>query len=190
MATSNHTQMAVLGGLSIAPMTGYALREEIRDTLGHFWAESFGQIYPALTELERAGMIERVDVDGRSSKFRITAEGTSRLRELLAEPPQTAQPRDGILLRVFFGRQLGVEACRRLILDSRAQAEEQSAELNAIRENLETAADEDSPFILITVLAGIHRAQAAIAWADQALSVLDGLALRSERQKSSTEEQS
>ena len=38
MAASDQTQMAVLGALSIAPMTGYALREQIRDTLGQFWA--------------------------------------------------------------------------------------------------------------------------------------------------------
>jgi DNA-binding PadR family transcriptional regulator len=27
-------------------MTGYAVREEIRQVLGHFWSESYGQIYP------------------------------------------------------------------------------------------------------------------------------------------------
>ena len=59
MARSEQTQTAVLGALSVMPMTGYALRNEIRDTLGHFWSESFGQIYPALAELERQGLVER-----------------------------------------------------------------------------------------------------------------------------------
>jgi DNA-binding PadR family transcriptional regulator len=33
---SSQTQTAVLGALSIEPMTAYALREAIRDVLGHF----------------------------------------------------------------------------------------------------------------------------------------------------------
>ncbi len=45
---TNQTDTAVLGALSVMPMTGYAVRESIRDVLGHFWSESFGQIYPAL----------------------------------------------------------------------------------------------------------------------------------------------
>ncbi|WP_411722563.1 PadR family transcriptional regulator [Mycetocola sp.] len=50
MARSDQSQTAILGALSIMPMTGYTLREEIRDTLGHFWSESFGQIYSTLAE--------------------------------------------------------------------------------------------------------------------------------------------
>ena len=59
MARSSQTHMAVLGALSTEPMTGYALREAIRDVLGHFWSESFGQIYPTLQALEDAGHVER-----------------------------------------------------------------------------------------------------------------------------------
>jgi hypothetical protein len=60
------------------------LREAIRDVLGHFWRESFGQIYPALAGLERKGFVQR-----------------------------SGSARNGLLLRLFFGRTLGVEACRR-----------------------------------------------------------------------------
>jgi len=51
MARGRQTELAVLGALSVQPMTGYAVREEIRQLLGHFWSESYGQIYPALAEL-------------------------------------------------------------------------------------------------------------------------------------------
>ena len=175
LQSSEQTKTAVLGALSIAPMTGYAVRNEIRNTLGHFWAESFGQIYPALAELERDGMIERRDA-GRSSKFAITIAGTARLRELLSEQPQVAKPRNGVLLRLFFGRQLGPEACRRLVLESRSQAEEKLTALRAAREEVEADDGDDAPYILLTVLAGEHSARAAISWADEALAVLDGLA--------------
>ncbi|TFB99541.1 PadR family transcriptional regulator [Cryobacterium adonitolivorans] len=176
MATTDQTQMAVLGGLSIAPMTGYALREQIRDALGHFWAESFGQIYPALTALERDGLIQRqAALRAGSSTFAITPRGTERLRELLAEAPVMPKPRNGVLLRLFFGRQVGEEACRQLVQDTRARAETELAEMRHIRDELQADTGPDAPYILLTVLAGEHAARASLTWADEALGVLDSL---------------
>lgn len=177
MASSDQSKTAILGALSVMPMTGYALREEIRDTLGHFWGESFGQIYPALADLERQGMVEREAGGGRSSRFIITESGTARLRELLSEPPQPARPRDGVMLRLFFGRQLGPEACRQLVLDARARAEAQLEAMQAARsELLQTQGlAQDMPYILLTISGGEHGARAAIAWANEALATLDSL---------------
>jgi DNA-binding PadR family transcriptional regulator len=177
MAVSEQTQMAVLGGLSIAPMTGYALREQIRDALGHFWAESFGQIYPALAALERDGLVARqAAARAGSSVFTITPAGSIRLRELLAEPPQSAQPRNGLLLRLFFGRQLGDDACRALMLEARAKAEAELETMRGIRAELQADTGPDAPYILLTVLAGEHSALASIEWAEEALQLLDRLA--------------
>lgn len=175
MARSDQTQTAILGALSILPMSGYALRQEIKNTLGHFWSESFGQIYPALAELQRAGLVQRLDKAGsRSSNYGITASGTARLQELLAEPPQPNKPRNGLLLRLFFGRQLGPDTCRRLVLEARAQAEAQLAAMEAARAELAGGRlGEDTRYALITVSAGEHSARAAMAWAKDALTILD-----------------
>ena len=134
MARSSQTETAVLGALSVMPMTGYALREAIRDVLGHFWSESFGQIYPTLGRLEDEGLIRRAKA-GRpgSSTFCITPAGTARLRELLARPIQPLPPRNGLLLRLFLGRRLGPEACRALLLEARAEAERRLAEYEGLR---------------------------------------------------------
>jgi DNA-binding PadR family transcriptional regulator len=176
VARSSQTKTAVLGGLSVMPMTGYALREAIRDVLGHFWSESFGQIYPTLAELERQGYVRRRGSKrARSSTFAITASGRARLRELLAQPIQPLPPRNGLMLRLFFGRQLGPEACRSLVLEARADAKRRQAQYETIRHELdldETHA-EDRPFWLLTVSAGQHTARATIAWADEALLALD-----------------
>jgi DNA-binding PadR family transcriptional regulator len=174
MARSDQTQTAVLGALSIMPMSGYALREEIKNTLGHFWSESFGQIYPALAELQRDGLVEREDgASGRSSRYNITATGTARLRELLAEPAQQNKPRNGVLLRLFFGRQLGPEACRQLVLETRAQAEQQLSAMRDARAELAGGGlGENTRYALITVAAGERSAQATIDWAADALALL------------------
>ena len=174
----NQTETAVLGALSVQPMTGYALRESIREVLGHFWSESFGQIYPTLAGLERDGQVRRRDsARTGASTFEITPSGIARLRELLAQPVQPTPPRHGLMLRLFFGRHLGVPACRALVLESRSRAEGDLTRYESIREQVLTEPDPtgDRPYWLLTVSAGEHTARATIAWADQALADLDRL---------------
>jgi DNA-binding PadR family transcriptional regulator len=170
--------MAVLGALSIEPMTGYALREAIRDVLGHFWSESFGQIYPALAELERHGFVTRGgSARASSSTFAITPSGTGRLRELLAQPIHPMPARDGLLLRLFFGRTLGVEACRDLISAAKAEAEQRLITLDELAAQVagEPQHADDAPFWQLTISAGRHSANATIAWAQECLAALDDI---------------
>lgn len=168
----------MLGGLSVEPMTGYALRQAIRDVLGHFWSESFGQIYPALSQLERAGHVARRGT-GRpgASRYAITASGRARLAELLRQPIQSAPPRNGLLLRLFFGRQVGPHACRALVEDAKAEAERRLADLADVRRELEEDRDRaaDRPYFVLTVSAGEHAARATIAWAEEALAGLEAI---------------
>lgn len=172
---SSQTDMAVLGALSTEPMTGYALREAIRDVLGHFWSESFGQIYPALRELEGQGYVKRMgSAKAGSSSFAITAAGTSRLRELLGQPVQAVPPRNGLMLRLFFGRTLGVDACRDLITKALTDAQRNLAMFEALAADV--ASDQqyaaDAPFWQLTISAGRHTAEATIAWATESLAAL------------------
>ncbi len=51
MARQNTSKYAVLGMLSIGPMSGYDIKKLIGETVGHVWSESYGQVYPALREL-------------------------------------------------------------------------------------------------------------------------------------------
>jgi DNA-binding PadR family transcriptional regulator len=178
MPRSDQTQTAILGALSITPMTGYALREEIRDTLGHFWSESFGQIYPTLAQLEQNGLVERQEAArSRSSKFSVTEAGLARLRDLLAEPPQASKPRNGLLLRLFFGRQLGADACMQLVIQARQQAETALARMEAARSEVSDTSGlaQEAPYILLTISAGEHSARATIAWAEEALAELSSM---------------
>ncbi|WP_406067734.1 PadR family transcriptional regulator [Micromonospora sp. NBC_01638] len=178
MARSSQTDMAVLGALSTEPMTGYALREAIRDVLGHFWSESFGQIYPALAELERNGFVRRSgSAKAGSSTFAITPSGTRRLRELLAQPIQAVPARNGLLLRLFFGRTLGVEVCRALIAEAEAEAQQRLLQFDELAVQIagEPQYADDAPFWQLTISAGRHSAHAAIAWAQECLAALDDI---------------
>ena len=178
MARVSQTEMAVLAALSVQPMTGYALRDSIRDVLGHFWSESFGQIYPTLATLHRDGLLERRDGERPgSSTYALTPTGHERLMTLLRQPDTPAAPRNGLMLRLFFGHTLGPEACRTLIQQARAGAQQQLLAYRAIRAEL-TAEDqyaEHRPYWLLTVSAGEHTSRATIAWADEALAALNDI---------------
>lgn len=172
MSRRSQTEMAVLGALSVMPMSGYAVRQSIQEVLGHFWSESYGQIYPTLARLEEAGLVERAG--GANAPYAITEVGLERLRLLLSEPIADAPPRNGLMLRLFFGRHLGEEACRRLIEQAKADAEARLAGFAEIRAGIavESGTEADQPFWLLTVSAGEHAAQAAVRWADEALASL------------------
>jgi len=175
MARASRTDLAVLGALSIEPMTGYAVRAGIRDVLGHFWSESYGQIYPTLARLEADGFVERQPGERpRSSVYGLTPSGRERLLVLLLAPDEPSPPRNGLLLRLFFGHVLGAEEVERLVRVHRERATDQLARLAAARAEIDPD-DAHGPFALLTVSAGEHSARAALAWADEALGVLDGL---------------
>jgi hypothetical protein len=59
----------------------------------------------------------------------ITRSGRARLKELLIQPVQSVPPRNGLMLRLFFGRQIGPEACRSLVLEAGAGAERRLSQL-------------------------------------------------------------
>jgi len=175
VARERQTDLAVLGALSIAPMSGYAVREGIREVLGQFWSESFGQIYPTLARLEAGGHVVRRS-EGRGSVFALTEAGRAHLRDLLGRPETPAPPRNGLMLRLFFGHELGPTACRVLVEEHRASAVQAMAGLEVARAEVEAERPSDhQAYALLTVSAGEHGARAILAWADEALAVLDQL---------------
>ena len=178
MVRGTQTDLAVLAALSVEPMTGYTLREAIRAHLAPFWSESFGQIYPSLARLRSEGLVATADGARRgSSVFRLTPSGRARLIELLREPVVWNPPRNGLLLRLFFGDVIGARACRGLIEEARELAERQLAELAVARRATEAEPADlaQRPYWLMTISAGEHTARASLAWADETLAALDEL---------------
>lgn len=168
-ATSPTTDIAVLGALSVEPMSGYELRRAIQDVLGHFWSESFGQIYPALNRLRDQGLVDaQPGQRPSSSMFTITAEGRARLAEMLREPIRDRPPRNGLMLRLFFGRHLGLEQCLALLDETEASTRAQLEHLIETQTEVEREALPDAPYFLTTIDLGIRTCAATLEWVDAA----------------------
>lgn len=177
MARPSQTELAVLGALSTGPMTGYELRRAITEVLGHFWHESFGQIYPCLTALEATGAVRRTG-PGRTSGtvFEITDVGEARLRTLLAEPHVATPARNGLLLRLFFGSHLPTGMPESLLEQARDGAQRSLGEYTAVRDALDDDPSREQALRTITLSFGEHLARAQLAWAQESLEALEALA--------------
>jgi DNA-binding PadR family transcriptional regulator len=177
MARRSQTELAVLGALSTGPMSGYEVRRAITEVLGHFWHESFGQIYPCLATLESAGLVRRTG-PGRTSGtvVEITPAGEQRLRALLEEPHDTPPARNGLLLRLFFGSYLPAGVPESLLEQARDGAQQALSDYTAVRDTLDDDPSREQALRTITLSFGEHMARAQLAWAQESLESLQSLA--------------
>jgi DNA-binding PadR family transcriptional regulator len=79
---------AILALLAEGPLNGYQVIQAIGDKTEGLWRPSAGSVYPALGLLQDEGLIEQVEVDGKTA-FALTAEGRNHVEanaEQLKEP--------------------------------------------------------------------------------------------------------
>src|SRR5689334_21889159 len=103
---------AVLGLVAQKPRSGYDIKRLVDRTIRHFWAASYGQIYPELKRLEEARWIEGDDVPngGRARRvFQITDAGREALLGWFGGTETRIEMRDESLLRLFFADTLPEE---------------------------------------------------------------------------------
>ena len=62
---------AILGLIALEPCSGYDVKRIVDRSIRHFWAASYGQIYPELRRLEKAGWIAGDDARRGGSGRRV-----------------------------------------------------------------------------------------------------------------------
>ncbi|MFF8769331.1 PadR family transcriptional regulator [Kitasatospora sp. NPDC015120] len=85
--------LAILGFLYDEPLHGYQLKSRITGLTGHVRPVSDGALYPAITRLEKAGLLRRRSEPGSGAVPRqvleLTAAGRAELERRLADPEET-----------------------------------------------------------------------------------------------------
>jgi DNA-binding PadR family transcriptional regulator len=96
-------------------LSGYDIRKAIESSVGYFWSESYGQIYPALKRLTTEGLITPSRSNSkprqRRQEYSLTDAGRASLQAWLAQPFQNDPPRNEFLLKLFFGREAPPSVC-------------------------------------------------------------------------------
>jgi PadR family transcriptional regulator AphA len=162
----NRTTAVILGMLELGFRTGYEIKAAVDKSTRFFWAASYGQIYPELARLEKAGLVrgERIAGDARARKaYELTAAGRRTLREwLTAEEPLYFELRHEGLLKVFFYDAIEHEDRVRQIRLMRAEHERTLRELQAVRGDGPSGEGPRFPSEVLTM--GLEHEQFVIDW--------------------------
>jgi PadR family transcriptional regulator, regulatory protein AphA len=112
MPEKNKTRYAILGVLSLRPVSGYDIKKFCDKAISYYWNENFGNIYPMLGQLEQDGLIEqdRADAGQRRKRYRITEAGKEEFHRWLALPVEFRPARSELLLKLSFANQRPREA--------------------------------------------------------------------------------
>ena len=113
-----------LGVLTLRDMTGYEIKKHFEQSFAHFFVAGYGSIYPALSDLTRAGLVSCQDVAQakRPDKkvYSITETGRAQLAAALAETPPRHKVRSEFLVLLYFAHLLSSERLAE-VLDQRVR---------------------------------------------------------------------
>jgi len=171
---------AVLGFLSIAPMSGYDLRKHMEESVAHFWPADQAQIYRTLGHLASDGLVEvrTIPQDGKPDRreHSITEAGLAELDDWLASSVEYVPSREAFLVRLFFVGRLGVDRVRTVLQERADEARELAAVLEQTRDATEQAigdtVDLEMRLRLATLSNGLVHARAELEWAQDLLDQL------------------
>jgi PadR family transcriptional regulator AphA len=168
------TTPALLGLLSILPMSGYDLAQAAERSVGRFWPVSRSQVYAELARLEPLGLVQGTEIaqEGRPDKrlFRLTERGEQVLDSWL-ESEDVAPPRLRLpfLLKVFLGHRTDPRRTADLLAEVRAGALAQAEDLGAL---LSVMDHPGAAYARMTVSLLLRQAEAIADWARDAQACL------------------
>lgn len=204
MNRESTTGFVLLGVLATTgPASGYEIRRFIQQSVGHFWSESYGQIYPQLKALEASGLVEPVDSGGsvaaartkgttaakratsaksesRASergrkRVRITNAGRRVLKTWLEAPARSERVRVEFLVKLFFGHEASPAASRAHVQAVAKRNRERLDFLERIG-GPAVADDAGAPQLVYWLLAlrhGLVISRARVRWSEEAVRLLD-----------------
>lgn len=162
------TGRAILGLLRSEPRTGYEIKSVVDKSTRFFWAASYGQIYPELRRLEKAGLVRaaRIEEGGRRrASYEITAAGSAALHAWLTSGAElTHELRDEGLLKFFFSDFLDPHEARENVRAMRAHHEETVRRLREIEPKSVEALEAGRRFPNLTLRGGIELHEHLASW--------------------------
>lgn len=176
----NRTRFVVLGMLTTGPLSGYGLRQRIAMSVGHFWQESYGQLYPTLRQLAAEGLVEARAATGGPGRggaaYHLTPRGRAALAEWVALPPVLEPQRNELLLKIFFAGAVPPEVTARNLEMVSAGVRAQLAQLEALASSFDEATGApghpDAAYWRLTLDYGLSALRCGLDWIARAQATL------------------
>jgi PadR family transcriptional regulator AphA len=172
-------QYALLGLLNYRPATGYQLKKAFKESIYFFWNATLPQIYRTLNQMEKKGWLTAVieHQEGKPSRkiYRLTDRGSKEFRRWLKEPPEVPQPRNPMMLKIFFGSQMDRDQLAHHLQEIKEyharllRKYEKEVEPVIQRYASLTGASQDARYWAFTLEFGQMHAKMIIDWCDQLL---------------------
>ncbi len=176
MAAKKKIDMVILGLLSHEDLTGYDIKKRIDGAVSFFWKGSFGNIYPALKEMESNGLIEKSDtsIGGRERiTYHIAKRGKEQLNKWLNEEQASNELRYETLLKLFFGGAQEPETSLRNIEMFEEKIKRDLMTLRGYSDILGKNLDNgDHLYYYLTVTFGIDTYEAYLKWCNKAKRII------------------
>ena len=186
---SPRSKYAMLGMLSIRPMSGYDIKKAVQDSINYFWTESYGQIYPMLKSLVAERLVTKTvkKQGGKPDRhvYTLTARGRKELHTWLAARVMPTLERNELLLKLFFGEESSITVNIKHIEEYRKLQTELHEAITGIERTIISQRPEspDAPYWLMTVNYGKRISEARIDWCDETLAKLEKIARANNRKK-------
>jgi DNA-binding PadR family transcriptional regulator len=168
MSTLSPTARVILGMLKLGLRTGYDIKKGIDLSTRFFWSASYGQIYPELKRLSKAGLVRaKAQPRGRVNRteYTLTAAGDRALHEWLTGTDAIYELRDEGLLRLFFGDLLSRDEVLANLRARRETFEQYLHHFRAIEADARTGfADESQLYPYLALTYGIGLLEWSIEW--------------------------
>lgn len=168
---------AVLGLLSLTPMSGYDLAQAVQKSIAYFWPMSKTQVYSELGRLDSLGLVEGTAVEQErlpdKRVFRVTPAGDRALDQWLDTRDQEAPTfRIPALVKVFFAHRMNRERLLELLDDFAGGVAEDVESLRAMTAMLEP--EPKAAHAWAAALYGLRMSEACAAWAREVGARLAG----------------
>jgi DNA-binding PadR family transcriptional regulator len=161
----NGTAVVMLGLLAMRPRSGYDIKQTVDRSTRYFWSASYGQIYPELRRLAKAGLVEGQNASTGArhrTVYGITAAGRDQFQAWLADPGFGLELRDEGLLKLFFADLLSSEQALALVRARRVVHERWLEQLRAIEAGPPFVGGQAFPDVVLAY--GIEFSAWAAAW--------------------------
>ncbi len=170
---------ALLGLVNYKPATGYELKATFTQSIHFFWNATLPQIYRTLNQMEKNGWL-RVTVEHQNGKpsrkvYHITKAGQEEFRRWLTEPPGMPEPRNAMLIKIFFGNQMDSSQfathLRELRQHHASLLKRYEKDVFSVIEHYAdaTGAFRDARYWALTLDFGRRHARMVLNWCDEAL---------------------
>ncbi len=132
---------AILGFLTIRPLSGYDIKRFFDNSVRHFWSADQAAIYRTLADLESDQLVEheRVEQQTRPDRklYHIMPAGVAELDAWLVSPAAAVVRREPLLLKLFFTNRLGAAGLSVVVASELAAVDAQLAEFKALLASIE-----------------------------------------------------